>query len=323
MEIRKTTSDNAIPKINSHLWCYFEGDFLPAQEATISVSNQAFNYGTGVFEGIRAYKAHDSDVLNVFRLEDHYTRFLESSSLLNIELGVDTQDLSQITIELLKKNNLKCDCYIRPIGFKKALLPGVKFGVKLSGVSSGLAINVIPMGSYVNQSGIHCGVSSWRRVPDTALPSRAKITGAYVNSALAMESSQALGFDDALIFNNAGNLAEATTSNVFIVRNNKLITPPATADILPGITRSTIFRIAKNEFSLEVFEQELSLSDVLLADECFLTGTGVEVTPVISVNNRRIGRGEIGEVTSRIKSTYIEIVRGKRKEYQYWLTPAV
>jgi branched-chain amino acid aminotransferase len=306
---------NGMPKL-----ACVNGRLVPQDDARISITNQAFNYGTGVFEGIRAYADHTQTMLNVFRLKDHMNRLKRSAKLMRLDLDLSADEMSTLVTDLLTANGAQHDTYVRPIVFKSALLPGVGFGVRLSGVSTEFAITMVSMGRYVNPAGLRCAISTWRRVPDGALPAGAKITGSYANNALAMEDAQSAGLDDALFLNMRGTLSEATTSNVFIVAGGRLVTPPTTADILPGITRQTVIELAEQELNIPTDEREIRLSDLYAADECFLTGTGVEVAPVIEIGHRPIGAGMIGPITGAVRNAYHDAVRGALPKYRHWIT---
>ncbi len=303
-----------------HPFIYLDGEYRPAVEASIPITTQAFNYGTGVFEGIRAYLTEDKHTLNVFQLDAHIERFINSSKLLLIDHLPSHQEMKAIILELLRKNQASTDCYIRPIAFKKSLLPGQGFGVKLSGVSSGLAINSLNMPSVSTQKSLRCTISNWRRVADNSIPARAKITGSYINSALAMESAYRAGYDDAIMLNVHGNIAEATTSNVFLVKKNKLITPATNSHILEGITRSTVMTLATEELGLEVEERDISPSEIFAANECFLTGTGMEVSPIVQIDHCDFNSAEPHSITAEIQRLYIKSVRGQLSQFQHWLT---
>jgi branched-chain amino acid aminotransferase len=304
-----------------HRWTYLNGEFVEANMAVLPITTQAFNYGTAVFEGIRGYSHFSDGQVNIFRLDDHLARLRQSASLLLIDDLPEHQTLKELTLTLLKRNEAGSDCYIRPIAYKHRLLPGSGFGVKLSGVSSGLSVNSLNMRAYVKQDGIACTVSSWRRVADNSIPARAKITGSYVNSALAMEAAQHGGYDDAIMLNHHGYVAEATTSNVFMIKDGKLITPPVTAHILEGITRDTVITLATTCLGLKVIERDILPSELLTADECFLTGTGVEISPVKKIDHRRLNSMDSGSLSLSIKELYEKAVRGELNSFNYWLTP--
>ncbi|WP_059011861.1 branched-chain amino acid transaminase [Streptomyces specialis] len=304
-------------------WVYLDGDVIPASDARLTPSTQALNYGTGVFEGIRGYWHGDHGRLYVVRLREHFERFAASCAFLRLDLpgGAGPGDLADITVELLRRNAHRGHTYIRPLAFKRAFEPGVPFGVKLRGVTTSVSIHTVPMGSAPTGPGIRCGVSSWRRIPDTSLPARAKITGGYANNALAVDEVQAAGFDDAILLNHAGTVAEASTSNVFLVRRGELITPPPSADILEGITRGCVAEIAREELGADVTQRHVARSELYTADEVFLTGTGVEIRPVREVDGRAVGRGEPGPVTTRLAEVYARAVRGEDERFREWLTP--
>jgi branched-chain amino acid aminotransferase len=304
-----------------HLWSYLNGEFITADSALLPVTTQAFNYGTAVFEGIRGYAHHADNTVNVFRLDDHINRLIQSALLLLIDDLPEPQALKALTLALLKKNDVEDDCYIRPIAYKRHLLPGTGFGVKLSGVSSGLSVNSLNMRAYIKQGGVKCTVSGWRRIADNSIPARAKITGSYVNSALAMEAAHRGGYDDAIMLNHHGYVAEATTSNVFILKNRTLITPPVTAHILEGITRSTVIELATTCLDLRVEQRDILPSELLTADECFLTGTGVEISPVIQIDHRKLNSMDEKSISLSVKGLYEKLVRGQLTAFNHWLTP--
>lgn len=308
-------------KPTHHRWCYLNGELIEANMAVLPITTQAFNYGTAVFEGIRGYIHYSDRKVNVFRLDDHIKRFCQSASLLLIDDLPEHHTLKELILSLLKRNETCSDCYIRPIAYKRNLLPGNGFGVKLSGVSNGLSVNSLNMRSYVKQDGIACTISGWRRVADNSIPARAKITGSYVNSALAMEAAQRGGYNDAIMLNTHGYVAEATTSNVFIVKNGKLITPPVTAHILEGITRDTVITLAETFLDLKVEERDILPSELLTADECFLTGTGVEISPVSQIDHRKLNSMDIHGISMTIKYLYEQSVRGELNTFNHWLTP--
>ncbi len=304
-----------------HRWTYLNGAFVDASEATLPITTQAFNYGTGVFEGIRGYAQVTDGGVSIFRLNDHIRRLQQSASLLLIDDLPACDALNDIVLSLLRRNEVHSDCYIRPIAYKQHLLPGSGFGVKLSGVSSGLSINSLNMRAYVRQDGLSCTISGWRRVADNSIPARAKITGSYVNSALAMEAARRGGYDDAIMLNNHGTVAEATTSNVFMVKKGKLITPPVTAHILEGITRDSVITLATRCLNLEIEEREILPSELLTADECFLSGTGVEISPVSQIDFHSLRSTQPGSISMEIKRLYAQVVSGELNEFRHWLTP--
>jgi branched-chain amino acid aminotransferase len=301
-------------------YAFHGGDFVDVASIKLPLNTQALHYGTGVFEGIRAY-AQDGGGLAVFRLREHLERLELSAATLRIDLPYSVEQLTDIVLDLLRRNESAADTYIRPLAYKLALEPGTRFGVKLSGVSSQFSMNTVPMGSYVPAEGLRCKVSTYRRVPSVSVPSSAKITGMYANNALAVEEAHAAGCDDALMLGIDGNLTEASTANVFVVhRDGRVATPPAVADLLPGITRASVIELFERELGTVVEQRPVTAEELAAADEVFLTGTGVEICPVIEIDHSAIGSGRIGTVTSRIRQTYDDVVRGRRPAYSAWHT---
>jgi branched-chain amino acid aminotransferase len=297
---------------------YHDGDFVPLERAQVPVTTQALQYGTGVFEGIRAYAQPDGG-LAIFRGHDHYARFLKSSRTLRIDVGLSVEQLSEVTAELLRRIGATSDMYIRPLAYKRSLLPGTPPGVQLSGVSDALSINAFRMGSYTDRGGIRVAISSWRRPESGMLPVRAKVTGAYVNNALAVDEARAGGYDDAILLNSRGQVAEASTANVFAVIRGRLVTPPITADLLEGITRDTVVTLAGELMDVETDFHDLGRDDLCNADEVFLTGTGAEIVPVTEIGGRVVGDGDPGPLTTALMTAYHEVVRGKNERYHHWL----
>ncbi|MEA5360327.1 branched-chain amino acid transaminase [Amycolatopsis sp., V23-08] len=301
---------------------FYQGQFVENSAVRLPLTTQALHYGTGVFEGIRAYADPEGGPLAVFRLREHVERLLRSARTLRIELPHDAGELTGIVLDLLDRNGCVGDTYIRPVAYKYALAPGTPFGVRLSGVSSQFSVTTVAMGSYVPQTGLHCKISSYRRVPSASIPSGAKITGAYANNALAVEEAQADGCDDALMLDGDGHLTEASTSNVFVVgRDGRVATPPATGDLLPGITRASVIELLERETGVVVEERPVTVAELAEAGEVFVSGTGVEICPVTAVDHRPVGTGRPGDLTTEVRRLYTEVVRGRRPAYASWLTP--
>lgn len=297
---------------------FFNGKFLAEEEVHISPTAHALHYGTGCFEGIRAYYSEKDKALFVFRLEDHYKRFFYSCKTLFIKLPYDIKKLAELTIELLQKNFSETDIYIRPLAFKSDPAVG---NFNLPTLESSLLIYTVPLGRYLNtEKGIKANVSSWMRVPDNSIPPRAKIAGAYVNTALAKTESLQNGFDECLMVDRFGHIAEGSAENFFMVKNGKVITPPIFDDILVGITRETIILICKKELGIEVVERSIARSEIYSADEVFVVGTGAEVTPVVEIDKHEVGDGKIGEVTAKIKEIYFKMVHNGLSGYSDFLT---
>lgn len=299
---------------------FHSGEFVPVTAAVVPVTTQALQYGTGVFEGIRAY-VQDDGGLSLFRPGDHYRRFLASCRTLKIAVGRTVGELSEITVELLSRNGLAEDMYVRPLAYKLRLLPGTPPGVQLTGVSDALSINAFAMGSYTDKSGIRCMLSTRCRPPDSVLPASAKITGGYASIAMALDDAREAGCADVILMNTRGQVAEASTSNVFAVSGGVLLTPPRSANLLEGITRDTVLTLAADSAILPVKETDLQPHDLLAADEVFLTGTGAELVPVVEIGSQVIGTGHPGPVTRWLMSAYSDVVRGRQPRYRHWLLP--
>lgn len=299
---------------------YHNGEFVPLEAAQVPVTTQALQYGTGVFEGIRAY-AGAGGGLALFRAPDHFARLLRSARALEIKIGLSVEDLCEVTAELLRRAGSSDDVYIRPIAFKSALLPGTPPGVQLRGVSDAFSMNAFRLPAPAGHSGIRCAISSWRRPGSGVFPVRAKVTGGYVNNALAVDEARAAGYADAILLNSRGQVAEASTSNVFAVINGHLVTPPAAADCLEGITRDTVAVLAAERFKVPTEFRDLSRDDLRNADEVFLTGTGTEIVPVTELAGRAVADGGPGALTKSLMHAYAEVVRGGNLHYGHWLQP--
>ena len=299
-------------------FAFFEGEIRPIQDAKISVMTQTLNYGTGSFGGLRGYWNNAEKQLYVFRILDHYRRFLNSGKILMATLPYNAQDLADITVELLAREGWSENCYIRPLLYKA----DETIGVRLHDLRDAVTIFSIPMGNYLpREEGLKLGTSSWRRVDDTAIPPRGKITGAYMNSALIKTEAHLNGFDDGLVLNQDGHIAEASAANLVMIRNGKLVMPPATANSLEGITLNSIIHLAKHELGIEAEAREIDRTELYYADEAFLCGTGAQVVSIASLDHRNVGSGEMGPITKAIRTLYFRVVRGEEASYKHWLTP--
>jgi len=296
---------------------YFNKQFVPLSEAKVSIRTNALHYGSGVFEGIRAYWNAGERQLFVFRLLEHYERMVNNCKVLKLKLDHDVKELCTITVDLLRRNHPEEDTYIRPIAY----VSSEGLGPKLIGYETGFAIYTIPLGEYIDTSGIKVGFSSWRRISDNSIPARCKVTGGYVNSALARTEAMEQGFDEALFLTQDGYLSEGSAENIFLVRNGTLITPDRSQDILEGITRDTLLILCREELGLTVTERQVGRTETYVADEVFFCGTGAQVSPVIEVDRRPIGSGKIGPLTARIQQLYAEVVKGNHPKYRHWCTP--
>lgn len=297
---------------------YFKGKFVPFSEAKIGVMTHAFNYGTGVFEGIRGYWNPGKGQLYLMKLSEHYERLARSCKILKIKLVHTTDELVGLTIELARRNGYKEDVYIRPLAYKSSEV----IGLGLTGLNDDLTIFLAPFGDYLDVSkGIRVCTSTWWRIEDNCIPARAKITGAYINSSLAKSEAIENGFAEALMFSSDGHLSEGTGENAFIMRNGKLITPPFSDNILEGITRACVLELIKNELGLEVEERSIDRTELYIADEMFLCGTGAQISPVVEIDRRLVGDGRVGDVTKKLQKLYFDAVKGNNPKYSSWLTP--
>jgi branched-chain amino acid aminotransferase len=297
---------------------YFNKQFVPLSEAKVSIRTNALHYGSGVFEGIRAYWNASERQLFVFRLPEHYERMVNNCKVLKLKLDHDVKELCTVTVDLLRRNHPEEDTYIRPIAY----VSSEGLGPKLIGYETGFAIYTIPLGEYIDTSvGIKVGFSSWRRISDNSIPARCKVTGGYVNSALARTEAIEQGFDEALFLTHDGYLSEGSAENIFLVRNGTLITPDRSQDILEGITRDTLLILCREELGLTVIERQVGRTETYVADEVFFCGTGAQVSPVIEVDRRPVGSGKIGPITARIQQLYFEVVKGNHAKYRRWCTP--
>jgi branched-chain amino acid aminotransferase len=278
----------------------------------------SFLYGTAVFEGIRAYWNADQGQLFLLKAKEHYERILDSCKILMMDPGLTVQQLCDLTVELLQRNGFKEDAYIRATVYKSS----EAIGVRLHNVECQTNILSIPFGDYIStDAGIRCGTVSWRRTGDLSIPSRAKIVGSYVNPAFSKTEAMLNGYDEAIVLTNEGNVSEGSAENLFMVRKGQLITPGVDQDILEGITRAGLIQLAKQELGLDVVVRSISRSELYIADEVFLCGTGAQISGVTSIDQRAIGTGRLGPITSAISKAYFDAVRGRNPAYSGWLTP--
>jgi branched-chain amino acid aminotransferase len=296
---------------------YFEGKYVPTEQATVSIMTHAFNYGTGLFEGIRGYYNADRNVVLIFRLAEHIDRLVRNCRVLCMEVPERAADMEAICAELVKRSGFREGVYIRPVVYKSEL----SLGPKVHGVQSRLCCYIIKLGDYVDiESGLDVCVSSWRRLSDNAIPSRVKSTGSYVNSALARSEAEQAGFDEAIVLREDGSVAEGSAMNIFMVMGDVLYTPPPTSDILVGITRNTVIELAQAELGLPVVERPISRTELYVCDELFFSGTGAQVAPVRSVDRRPINGGTPGPVSKRLQDLYFDVVQGRVEKYRHWCT---
>jgi branched-chain amino acid aminotransferase len=299
-------------------YAYFKREIVPLPEAKIGVMTHAFNYGTAVFEGIRGNWNQDEGQIYVFRMKEHFDRLRRSCRIMRIEFPYENEELSSITTQLVEMSGYREDVYIRPLAYKSSEV----LGVRLHDLEDDFLIFVAPFGPYLDiERGARCCTSSWRRVEDTGIPARAKITGIYANSALAKTEANLNGFDEAIMLDERGHVSEGSGENIFVVQDGRVITPPPSSNILVGITRDTVMSLVREELGLEVVERDIDRTELYTSDECFMTGTAAHVTPVVELDHRFIGNGRMGPVTGRLVSLYFDIITGRNPKYSHWCTP--
>ena len=300
-------------KKSQYIW--YNGKFVNWDKATTHVLSHGLHYGSGIFEGIRAY----SDKANafIFRLEDHYSRFYNSGKVSLIKIPYSQKKLQEATIQLIKKNKLK-NCYVRPLAF----IGEGSIGINPGNNKVNVIIAAFEWGTYLGKNGIEHGIrakiSSFARMGVNSFMTKSKISGNYINSVFAKREAIQLGFDEAIMLDNDGYIAEGTGENIYIVRKNIIKTTPITT-VLEGITRDCVIKIAKDN-NIEVQEQKFTRDELYISDEVFLSGTAAEITPVREVDDRTIGKGKPGRITKLIQDEYSKIVSNKNPLYASWLT---
>lgn len=294
---------------------WFDGKFVKWEDAKIPIFTHALHYGTAVFEGIRGYGARNN--LYVFRLKEHMERLLRSAGVYSFASNHSVNELCKATVELLRKNNMKESCYIRPLTFVG--LHGIDLNITRDSPTHTVIIT-FPFARYFKGEGIKACVSSWRRIHDSTTPPLAKASGNYLNSILATQESRRNGYDESILLDLSGNVSEASGENIFLVRKNKIYTPFFSESALEGITRESAMLIAK-ELGYEVVERPIPRTELYLADEIFLTGTAAEIVAVTSIDGHAVGNGKEGPISKNIRETYAKVVAAGSKEHMDWLTP--
>jgi len=296
-------------------YAFFHKQFVPLSEAKIGVLTHALHYGTACFEGIRGNWDSRQKRFCLFRLQDHYERMIGGCRILKIDLPYSVDKLCHLTGQLVEKSGYEEDVYIRPLAYKSS----EALGVRLHNLEDDFFIIVTTLPPYLDaDNGVRCCISSWRRVDDTMIPPRGKICGSYVNSALAKTEALDNGFDEAILLTQDGHVSEGSGENIFLVLEGKLITPPGSDNILVGVTRDTVMKLAKNELELDTIERQVDRSELYVADECFFTGTAANVTPILEIDHRPIGTGKIGKVTAKLQKLFAEVMVGRNPKYPEW-----
>ena len=313
-----TSAASYSPPSQADTWVYYEGEVRRYRDAHVGLMTHALHYGTGCFEGIRAYWNEEQGQLYALQMVPHYQRLIASAKVLQMTVPHTVDEMCAITIDLLRRNGFREDVYIRPLVYKAS----EEIGVRLHNLRDGFAIYMAPFGPYVDvENGLRCMVSSWRRVDDNAAPARAKVTGIYINSALAKTEAMENGYDEAIVLNHDGHVSEGSAENLFIIRKGVVSTPSPTENILEGITRDALIHLFREEMGLDVVERTIDRNELYVADEVFLCGTGAQVAPVIEIDRRRIGDGEPGPITLKVQRDYFDICKGRNPKYAEWLAP--
>ena len=318
MSVETKAKTAAKKPAHPNTWVYFDGEFGRYHDIKLGLMTHALHYGTGVFEGIRAYWNPKQEQLHLLQAPQHYDRLRRSANVMRLNLPHSTEELVNLTVDLLRRNEFKSDAYIRPLLFTAS----EEIGVRLHNISQSFLIYAIPFGNYVEiADGLRCMVSTWRRVPDQSLPARAKVTGSYAQSALAKSEANEAGYDEAIVLTVDGHVSEGSAENLFMIKDGTFVTPPVTDDILEGITRTLIIRLVKEELGLPVVERSIDRTELYTCDELLMCGTGAQVAPVIEVDRRKVGDGKVGEFTQELQNIYFGAVRGETAKYKDWTIP--
>ncbi len=298
-------------------YAFFQGSILKIEKAKVPIMTNALQYGIGVFDGIRGYYNEKNKFLSVFRLEDHYKRFLASLKIICVGIKYNQKELIKITLDLIKKNSPKNDTYFRPFAYAGStnLSPNL-----VRDNIFDFALYLMPLGEYLPiNKGLSIMVSSWRRISDNAIPSRGKISGSYINAALARKEAHSLGFDEAILLTEGGHVAEGPAENLFIVKNGILVTPPETDDIFEGITRRTVIEIAR-DLGIKIAVRSIDRSELYICEEAFFSGTGVQIAWIAKIDGRVVKDGKRGPITAKLQDLFFRIVKGEEEKYKNWCT---
>ena len=297
---------------------YFEGQFVPLEQANINIMTHAFNYGTAVFEGIRGNWNAEQDELYLFKVREHIERIRQSAKIMRMEIRLSDDEMVEIVRQVALRSGYREDVYIRPMVYKASKV----VGLRMHNLDDEFLVFVTPFGAYLDpDAGARCMTSSWRRVDDTGIPARAKVTGIYVNNSMAKTEAQLNGFDEAIMLNNDGHVSEGSGENIIMMRHGKLVTPSPSDNILEGITMDTALQLAKTHLGLDVERRSIDRTELYIADELFMTGTAAHVTPITELDRVAIGTGKPGVVSKQIQNLYFEMITGKMPQYMDWLTP--
>jgi branched-chain amino acid aminotransferase len=299
-------------------WVFRDGEYVRYRDVSLRLMTHAFSYGTGCFEGMRAYWNEKERQLYLLQAVPHFQRLLRSARVLRMSVDYSVEELVDAAREILRRNEFKQDCFLRPNVFKSS----EEIGVRLTGLRDSVTIHAVPFGTYIDvDRGLRCVVSSWRRISDESIPARAKIAGSYINSALAKTEALEAGFDEAIVLGAGGHVSEASAMNLFLIRDGVVYTPPVTDDILEGITRGCVMELLRKELGLTVVERQIDRTELYVCDEVLLCGTAAQVTPVVEIDRRPVGDGQIGKITRSVQAAYFAAVKGDNPGYSNWLIP--
>ena len=298
--------------LSKYVW--FDGKYVLTEKAQVPITTHAIHYGTSIFEGIRAY--WNGKNLHIFRLDEHVKRFRRSGQFYNISLNFSDKVISDAIIGICRKNKIKKSCYIRPFYFVG------DYGINLhvtEKAPTNVGIFSFLFGDLFNKNGISAGVVSWRKFSDKSTPTQAKMGGNYLNSIIATQEAKRNGVDEAILLDHNGNVSEAPGENIFIVRDEQLATPSLASSALEGITRDSVIKIAR-DLDIDVVERDIARIELSMSDEIFLTGTAAEITPIITMDSKKVGNGKPGVITKKMMKEYTNIVMNKNDNYSHWLT---
>jgi len=298
-------------------YAYFEGNIVPLSEAKIGIMTHAFNYGTGVFEGVRGNWNAGEQTTYLFRLREHMERLGQSAKILGLKMHETPEQLCDLAVEIVEQSGFLEDVYLRPMVY----LASEQVGVRLHDLESRTLIFMTPFPAYLPEVA-RCQTSTWRRVQDTGIPPRAKVTGIYVNSALAKTEANLNGYDEAIMLNENGHVSEGSGENIFMVRNGQLIAPTPADNVLEGITARSVIELATKELGVPFIQREIDRTELFIADEVFMTGTAAHLTPIVEVDRRTVGSGRPGAITTQLSNLFYDCIVGKNEKYRQWCTPA-
>jgi branched-chain amino acid aminotransferase len=299
-------------------YAYFQKQFMPLEDASVGVMTHALHYGTGVFEGIRGNWNADKQQMYIFRLAEHFERLHNGCKVLRINLDKTVSELCELTLDMVRKCGFKEDIYIRPLAYKSSQA----LGVRLHDLEDDFLMFCFPWGPYLDVETARVGVSSWRRPADNSIPPQVKSTGIYISSAQCKTEAQEHGYDEGIMLAPDGYVSEGSGENIFLVQHGKLVTPGVYSSILEGITRNSVIEVAAKELGIETEQRLVMRAELYTSDECFLTGTAANLTPVSEVDGRKVGEnGGVGEITKKLQELYFKIVKGDHPDYMDWCTP--